>query len=198
MFEEEYQKMLAHEGGWIHHPNDRGGETYFGISRVNHPHWSGWTKIDVVKDHNGIPDESLLDLGDEVKSFYKEKYWNRISGDSLPKILSSSLFDIAVNGGVRKAGRYLQRALNRMNRQGKDWPDILEDGKIGPQTLKALKSFYLKRRDYSVLAFWIETQRAMLYWNIAKADKTQEDFFNGWSKRSITKIGELLQARVLS
>ena len=37
-FKESFDKVILAEGGYVNDPDDAGGETYLGISRVNHPY----------------------------------------------------------------------------------------------------------------------------------------------------------------
>ena len=48
-FKEAFELTLAHEGGYVKDPDDRGGETYKGIARRYNPGWSGWARIDKAK-----------------------------------------------------------------------------------------------------------------------------------------------------
>ena len=36
-FDEEFDKVILAEGGYVNDPDDAGGETYLGISRKNNP-----------------------------------------------------------------------------------------------------------------------------------------------------------------
>jgi hypothetical protein len=46
---------LGYEGEWVNDPDDRGGETYRGISRVHWPKWAGWAIIDAEKQNEAFP-----------------------------------------------------------------------------------------------------------------------------------------------
>lgn len=209
-FEIAYAATASYEGDgvWTCVPNDKGGETYSGISRKYNPHWDGWSYIDQCKGTDGIPQGDYEEkLKSSVVSFYHKNYWNKIQGDKLPlQSLANLLYDIAVNQSVRRAGRYLQRALNRLNRQERDFKDLIVDGKIGEKTIKELKSFLKFRKNASitvdgihavvggewVLLHWIQFQMSQIYWNNAGKDKSQEDFFVGWSARQLSSSAQLL------
>ena len=45
---------MEHEGGYVDDRDDRGGETYRGISRNNFPDWKGWKKIDGFKPVDAV------------------------------------------------------------------------------------------------------------------------------------------------
>jgi len=128
--------VLKHEGGWVHDLNDPGGETYRGISRRYFPRWHGWDLIDGQRKAGPI-DDDLLEP--HVQHFYRTEFWNRFQGDRIRhQALADELLDQAVNLGVHRAVDHLQRALNVLNNQGKRWPDMLRDGKLGPATLAAI------------------------------------------------------------
>ena len=47
--------------------------------------------------------------------------------------------------GPAVAATFLQRALTALNRDGKDYPDLVPDGRVGPVTLAALDAFLAAR-----------------------------------------------------
>ena len=55
------------------------------------------------------------------------------------------MFDTGVNMGPAVAATFLQRALTALNRNGKDYPDLVPEGRIGTQTLGALDAFLAGR-----------------------------------------------------
>jgi lysozyme family protein len=101
--------ILKHEGGYVNHPSDPGGETNFGISKRAYPSLNIKT---LTKEQAG--------------EIYRRDYWDPIKGDSLPLMLSIFAFDTAVNMGVSRAAHMLQGAAG-----------VTQDGVIGPKTLKA-------------------------------------------------------------
>jgi lysozyme family protein len=101
--------ILKHEGGYVNHPSDPGGETNFGISKRAYPSLNIKT---LTKEQAG--------------EIYRRDYWDPIKGDSLPLMLSIFAFDTAVNMGVSRAAHMLQVAAG-----------VTQDGVIGPKTLKA-------------------------------------------------------------
>ena len=46
--------LLQSEGGYVDDPDDKGGETICGISRVHHPDWRGWVQIDGIKEARNV------------------------------------------------------------------------------------------------------------------------------------------------
>ena len=47
-FDIAFRRTISAEGGYVNDPNDKGGETYMGISRRAHPTSKIWTYIDKV------------------------------------------------------------------------------------------------------------------------------------------------------
>jgi lysozyme family protein len=111
-FDRAFVELLGHEGGYVNHPNDPGGETNWGIT------------IAVARE-NGY-DGPMKDMDQSVaKRIYSAKYWLP-DFDNLPYSVAFQLFDAAVNSGVGQAVRWLQRAVG-----------TADDGKLGSITLKA-------------------------------------------------------------
>jgi len=194
-FKKAYGRTELAEGGYSIHPSDRGGETYKGIARKFHPKWEGWIVIDMAKKMPGFPDSLRANASMEksVQEFYKDNYWEKVSGDFLYRQdIANAVFDSAVNMGVAWAGRLLQRTLNILNNNGRYYPDIKVDGKIGPITVAAIKRYYLTSRDDKeadrIFIFWYNAYRVARYIAIAEKDRSQEIFIRGWGNRVQIKL----------
>jgi lysozyme family protein len=107
-----FEILIGHEGGYVDHPDDPGGETKYGISKRSYP------EVNIA----------ALTL-DKAKAIYREDYWDRVRADELPSELRFLLFDGAVNAGVAQSIKWLQRAAGAR-----------DDGVIGPITLAAIAS----------------------------------------------------------
>jgi lysozyme family protein len=181
-FSEAYKKTLKFEGGYSNDPDDVGGETYKGISRVYNPGWSGWIVIDAAKNGPGFP--SSLDanvvLQNSVGEFYKDKYWDVNRLDVFPQSVAEEMFDTGVNMGVDRAARFLQKALNYLNRNGKLYGDLDVDGKIGPASLNAMAAC---KDDERVILAMLNTLQGMHYMNYMDKSPSQKKYARGWFKR---------------
>lgn len=112
-FDQAFEILIGHEGGYVNDPNDPGGETKYGISK------------------RAYPGEDIRAMTEErAKMLYKRDYWGPSGADSLPDAIKFDVFDTAVNAGVKTAIRMLQRAVRE-----------IEDGILGPRTLQAANSF---------------------------------------------------------
>lgn len=110
-FDEVFERVIGHEGGWVADSRDPGGETKFGISKRSYP---------------GL-DISALTV-ENAKLIYLADFWNVLRCDELPKPLDEFLFDFAVNSGVQTAAMALQGSVG-----------ALRDGNVGPRTIEAVK-----------------------------------------------------------
>jgi len=154
-FDKSLKFVLADEDGYIDHPNDRGGETKYGISKKAHP-------------GEDIPNLTLERAGE----IYRADYWNTVKGDDLPAGVDYVVFDSAVNHGPKNAGIFLQKALNRM------MAGLEVDGEIGPKTLKAIEAI-----DGRPLSTDVLRERDIFYRKIVAQDPSQEAFARGWMNR---------------
>lgn len=189
-FDEAYDITLGHEGGYTHDPVDVGGETYKGVARRYYPNWPGWTIIDAAKNDTNFPNSLRddTDLDCMINQFYRDNYWNLFWGDDIPnQEVANEMFDTGVNMGVGRAVKYLQKGLNVLNRNQKNYADIVEDGGFGTNTMAALNQ-YLNIDDASFLLKVMNILQGMHYIDYMTKSPTQERFARGWLKRvSITK-----------
>jgi lysozyme family protein len=171
------EDVLGKEGGYSNHPSDRGGETMWGIT------------IRVARDNGYFGPMRELPRS-RAKLIYYNEYYMKPRFDDVaalyPKV-AAELFDTGVNAGVTRAGMFLQRALNGLNRQAKDYPDIEVDGRVGPGTLAALKAFKQRRGDEGedVLAVLLNCIQGEYYLSIAEGRPKNEDFLYGWIKNRV-------------
>ena len=131
-FEKAFAKTIKAEGGYVNNPNDKGGETYMGITRKNHPKLKMWKLIDELKNILTIKDLNATlkrneDVQNEIKTAYKINYWNPIKLDIVySQRIANQFFDISVNCGVVAAIKAMQRVAGvketgRMNAQTIDY-----------------------------------------------------------------------------
>lgn len=101
-FAECLRRVLLSEGGYTNNPRDPGGPTNWGITLLDaRLHWKPNATADDVRD---MPKEVAVQI-------YKPKYWDALSGDSLPSGLDYTVFDYGVNSGITRTGRVLRAVL---------------------------------------------------------------------------------------
>jgi lysozyme family protein len=101
-FEACLAKLLIHEGGYVNHPADPGGETNLGVTKRV---WQEWVGHDVSEKEM----RNLTPL--MVAPLYKRKYWDACHADELISGLDYCVFDVAVNSGVGRAIKLLQSSV---------------------------------------------------------------------------------------
>jgi lysozyme family protein len=141
--------------GYVNDPLDLGGETKFGVAK------------------NANPDLDIhsLDWAAAMRVYYR-RYWLASHCDEISEVaprLAVLHFDIAVNHGVGRAAKFLQRALG-----------VADDGDIGPGTIKALKA----NTDELALCNAVCDQRVAFYHAIVANKPEQARFLKGWLRRS--------------
>ena len=148
------ETILHHEGGYVNHPSDPGGETNMGVTKR------------VYEDFGGTKDMQDLEFED-VAPIYKQNYWDRVKGDELPSGLDLCVFDFGVNAGTGRAAKYLQTMIG-----------TVADGGIGPNTLRALGNYVESEVIESTIRNYQEA-RQEYYESLS----TFETFGRGWTRR---------------
>lgn len=178
-----YKKTAAIEGGYVNDPNDKGGETYMGISRRFHPDWEGWGIVDAFKNNHAINRGMIIDdpdLHEHVAGFYFDEFWNPLRLNWITsQAIANEIYDTAVNMGPKVAAKILQRALNLLNRDAKDYQDIPEDGVIGKETISLTEKYPMS----DVLLKVLNGLQFSRYADICERDPSQEANFRGWLTR---------------
>ena len=148
------ETILHHEGGYVNHPQDPGGETNLGVTKRVYQEWGG------TKD--------MKDLTfDDVAPIYKKNYWDKMKGDDLPSGLDLCVFDFGVNAGPGRAAKYLQTLIG-----------TVADGGIGPNTLAKLKEYTDKTGVKETITNY-QNERQSYYEKLS----TFKTFGRGWTRR---------------
>ena len=189
--------LIDLEGGYVNHPADRGGPTKYGITEA------------VARAHGYSGSMRKLQR-EEAAAIYRRLYWLRPRFDEVAKrspAVAAELFDTGVNMGPAVAATFLQRALTALNRNGSDYPDLVPDGRIGPQTLAALDAFLSVRGaspavglagggqqstgGNTVLLRALEALQGERYLRVAERRPANEAFLYGWLANRCGKADEV-------
>lgn len=118
-YEKAFLSLMRVEQGLANLKGDRGGLTIYGIAKNFWPQY--W------KD--GQP------TLETARTFYHTEFWTPLRCESLESaVVSFELFEAAVNCGHLAGVRFLQKACNLIG-DGLV-PPVVEDGKIGPLTIR--------------------------------------------------------------
>ena len=153
-YDDALRRLLAHEGGYTHHPSDPGGPINFGITIHDYRKY--------VRPGATAADMKAMRL-DEAKAIYRAKYWDALACNALPAGVDYCVFDYGVNSGIGRAARVLQRVAG-----------VADDGKVGPQTLAAVRA----REPKAIVAAICDERIAFL-----QRLKTWPVFGKGWGRR---------------
>jgi lysozyme family protein len=183
------------EAGYVNNPNDLGGETNHGIILTTAKEW----EVDLRKVYNW--DGKMINLTKEMALYiYDRGWWQKLKCNELYAIsplLAHRVFDFGINGGRTASVTYLQRLLNVLNRQGKDYQDLAVDGIIGNGTLGQLQAFVNKRKEKGLcyLLTGLTGMHVAHYVNISESRGANEEFTNGWLERLLSS--SIYYAKVL-
>ena len=127
-WQKSFELMLKSEGGYSddqrdsgnHLPNGREGSTMLGVTQYNWENWAG---------HEVTQDQMKKLTPEDVKPFYKKKFWDVCRCDDMPSGIDYLVFDFAVNAGCGGSAKILQKAVG-----------VTPDGGIGPMTLAAVNA----------------------------------------------------------
>jgi len=166
--------IIAREGGYVDHPDDRGGPTNYGITQA-------------VAEHTGW----LGDMADLPESRAREIYLSRyVFGPNfyelteISEMIGIEVIDAGVLSGPATATRWLQRLLNALNRGQRDYPDIKTDGHVGDETLAALTAYLSHRKTdgEQILLRGLNHLQGAYMVRISEKREANESFLYGWLK----------------
>ncbi len=175
-------ELIEREGGYVNDPKDSGGETKYGIT-VATARAYGYTGP--MRD---LPHAT-------AQTIYLRRYWVEPKFHQVDEVypaLAESLLDFGVLAGQQTAAKQLQQALNVLNRNGADYPDIVADGRIGSLTLAALRAFIKKRgREGGGVLFGMVVARQSVYLQELSERRPKDEAFQyGWQLNRA--LGEFL------
>ena len=146
--------ILHHEGGYVNHPKDPGGETNLGVTKRVYEEFGG------TKDMKDLTQE-------DVEPIYEKNYWDKLKCDDMPDGLDLMLFDFGVNAGPGRAAKFVQELVG-----------TTVDGGIGPMSLKAINE-YIETHGISQTIKEYANMRQRYYEGLS----TFDTFGKGWTRR---------------
>ena len=152
------------------------GLTYKGIYQTANPQWDGWKIIrQKMQQYNGdkkLVGEMLHDnerLNELVEQLYKKEYWDKMRLDEVKsQLIADEMMVFGINTHPITATKVAQKVVG-----------VVQDGKIGPATLKALNRFDEELFSETYDLFEIEHYNKLVY-NNPKFEK----FIDGWRNRA--------------
>lgn len=160
--------IIEIEGGYVDHPNDKGGPTKYGITLKILESYRG-TKV-TIEDVKSLSKE-------EAYRIFRERYYLKPNIIYTPSLIQPIMVDMAINHGPQRAIRVLQRILNELG-----YGELLVDGLLGGKTSEASR-----RASNNLEEFFVNIlvkNRKLLYYAIAVNDPSQMIFIKGWLGRA--------------
>jgi len=176
--EQMIESTIGREGRYSNNPADTGGETMWGITEA------------VARRHGYTG--PMRDLPRErAVAIYRQEYAIDPGFAAVAEIspaVGEELFDTGVNMGPAVPAVWFQQCLNALNNRGALYPDVQEDGKIGPGTLGAFRA-YIRARGPEAEAVMLKALNALQgarYIDLARKREANETFAFGWLR---TRVG---------
>lgn len=166
------EQVLGHEGGYVNHPLDKGGETIWGVTEATARQYGYRGDMKSMKREQAI-------------EIYMQLFWlDRFDRIAFMPKLAYALLDFGVNSGTGRPAEALQRSLNVLNLNGKRWKDLDVDGAIGGKTVAAASLCKTALPDAEeLLCFAVNSLRVAFIINFAERSPAQEAFMLGWLRR---------------
>lgn len=151
-------KLLQLEGGFVNHPDDKGGVTNKGVTLATYRQYCGQDKT--------IKNLQNMSYG-TWQNIMKDLYWDKCLADKIEnQSLAEIIVDWCVNSGMIGLRRVQEIAGTK------------PDGIAGPKTLAAINN-----ANPEELFARIKDARKQFYTNIVKRNPSQKVFMNGWMNR---------------
>ena len=169
--------VFALEQGYVNHPNDPGGETNHGVT------------VAVARQHGyqgpmiSLPKEVAADI------YYKD-YIDKpgyLPLIQLSPALGEEVVDSGVNAGPGRSSLWFQKSLNALNRGGRDYPNIDEDGRLGPASIAAYRSLVRVRGQVDACKMMIKLMDAYQIQHYLSL-KNMTMFTPGWINHRIGNV----------
>lgn len=189
-----HKHVLNYEGGYVNHPNDKGGETNRGITLAT---LNRAKKRGIVPQHISI--KELHKYPDHVYNIYNIMYYCDSLCNQMPAMLAFAFHDACVNhgrGGRGKSGRPIGAGMLLQDVLiSKFDQKISYDGIAGRETIEALNRV-LKFVSEATVTDAFNERRRKYFRDIATADPSQKVFLNGWMNR-MDKVCRMCRDRVM-
>jgi len=176
-FEKAIPVILAHEGGYVNHPNDPGGATNFGVSLrflADHPDLGDF-------DQDGDVDgEDIANMTvEQAMTVYKTCWWDKFKYERIiDQTIATKIFDLSVNMGASRAHKLLQAAMNKAFGL-----KLTVDGVLGPASISTINACTDGQEEQTLLTAYCDEAFGFYQRLIANNAKFKA-FEKGWKRRA--------------
>lgn len=161
--------ILSFEGGFVNHPNDRGGATNKGVTIAT------WKKYGRDLDNDGdidVDDVKLIS-NEDATNILKSFYWDKAKADD---IKSQSVANIIVDWVWGSGSRILKKVQEEANKLVKKPTGV--DGIIGKDSLRVINE-----ADPKELFQRLHDRRTKFFNDIVANNSSQQIYLKGWLRR---------------
>lgn len=157
-FDQAFQRLIGHEGGYSDDRRDPGNWTK---GKVGMGTLKG-TKFGLAANTYPNLDIKNITLA-QAKEIYKKDWWDKLGGNGLHSAITFQLWDFAINAGKKRAVIELQQAVG-----------VTADGIIGPKTMEAVNA-----QDLNDVILTLTAERLRFYTSLS----TWSTYGKGWTNR---------------
>ncbi len=163
------EQILHREGGFVNHPNDRGGATNFGVTIGTYSRYLG---------RKATVEQVRVMTKATARDIYKRGYYEKPRLHLLHGAIQAQMFDCSINHGSKNPVKWLQSITNQALGGA-----LTVDGMIGAMTAEAVNHF-VDRAGSKVVNNALVEERIEFFEAIMRNDPTQEVFRKGWIRRA--------------
>jgi lysozyme family protein len=173
--------ILRHEGGFVDHPNDRGGATNHGVSL----RYARGIGLDNDGDGDTDADDIRLVTPDQAAALYREDFFTLPRLHALPAAVQPILFDWSVLSGPPRVIMRFQRLLNtlRLGPVGRRYDELVVDGRVGPKTRRAAEAVESAIGGPRLVNAIVD-DRLAFHRRLVGGNPSQRVFLHGWDNRA--------------
>ncbi|RGD93944.1 secretion activator protein [Acinetobacter sp. SWAC57] len=157
-FDQAFQRLIGHEGGYSDDRRDPGNWTggKVGVGTLK------GTKYGLAANTYPNLDIKNLTLA-QAKEIYKKDWWDKLGANGLHSAIVFQLWDFAINAGKKRAIIELQQVAG-----------VTADGVIGPKTIAAVNAL-----DLNDVLLSLTAERLKFYTSLS----TWLTYGKGWTNR---------------
>lgn len=158
----------------LHKNSNETGYTFCGIYETANPDWEGWKIIKpIIKQKKTLTEASVYcysykELLELVDKLYMERYWTPYRLGELTQQAANEIFVFGVNAGMPTAIKRAQKVAG-----------VEDDGKIGPNTIKAINTIPEKDFDWK-----FDNEEIKYYTALTEKKATLKQYLKGWTNRA--------------
>jgi lysozyme family protein len=177
--------VYEREGGYVDHPNDRGGKTNLGVTEQVARQAGYKGDMRVFPKHCATEKDVCAD------KIYYQTYIERPGFVPIIKAdpaVADELYDTGVNMGPAWPGRFLQEGLNEICSAT---PKLKVDGRIGPGTQTRFVQCQInigKVKFCKIMLNTLDAKQLARYDNIVRRNPSQKVFYRGWKNLRIGNV----------